>query len=423
MESDLLPDHSQDLKDGAHHPWIKPLISGDSAREGRSVPEAVWGIDIEMKSDVGTSLNIRFLLQHIVCSTLLVCHFFGSFHHIGPQTSATRITESCACTLLLQYITYFFKFNSTILLNRLRKISLVPSSTKFGASTFTTSVPLLCPHNHLFVSCRASRTMNIAHKASIGCRSMSISRGRPSRFPAPSAVASCGVYTVDGQAKPGQSENVPRVEWTDIVSPPPHLSPHPTSNLASQPPPAPLPTPSRPPPHPAYPAHHGLGVSPTLALQCPGALMALNDQRHTCFAEQFRVRGSEVGFDQRMTTAAIIGHIIECAGDHAVTLWGRSESGFATAEEMGSLIFVMTRLSLKMKRYGRPPLLPAPQTSRPDPPSEPTSSDRARPLALTPRPNPPPPTGPVTSSANRIQSHPLPLSARAATRGGARRSR
>ena len=53
-------------------------------------------------------------------------------------------------------------------------------------------------------------------------------------------------------------------------------------------------------------------------------------------------------FLQRLTSPGLIGLIIETAGNHAVTMWGRTETGFASAVEMGSLILVMTRLSVRM---------------------------------------------------------------------------
>jgi len=88
------------------------------------------------------------------------------------------------------------------------------------------------------------------------------------------------------------------------------------------------------------------------ALQ-PGDLQALHGQKHTCYVEQFRIRGGEVGPDQVASASTIVGLLQETGGNHSVMLWGRGEQGFATAREMGSLILVMTKLSLRMRRYPR----------------------------------------------------------------------
>ncbi|KDD73325.1 acyl-ACP thioesterase [Helicosporidium sp. ATCC 50920] len=67
------------------------------------------------------------------------------------------------------------------------------------------------------------------------------------------------------------------------------------------------------------------------------------------------VRAYEVGPDQRMTVLTVANLLQEAAGNHAVAMWGRSESGFASdprLTELG-LIFVMARLCIDMRRYPR----------------------------------------------------------------------
>jgi len=72
----------------------------------------------------------------------------------------------------------------------------------------------------------------------------------------------------------------------------------------------------------------------------------------TCFAETFRVRGSECDPSGLASTSSLVDLLIETAGNHAVALWGRTTDGrgFARAEEMGSLILVMSKLSLRVIR-------------------------------------------------------------------------
>lgn len=41
----------------------------------------------------------------------------------------------------------------------------------------------------------------------------------------------------------------------------------------------------------------------------------------------------------------------EIAGNHAVGMWGRTDNGFANLPSMKDLIFVMTRLQLRMHQY------------------------------------------------------------------------
>jgi len=91
----------------------------------------------------------------------------------------------------------------------------------------------------------------------------------------------------------------------------------------------------------------------TLAPLARGELQGIGGQKYTCYAEQFRIRGGEVGADQVASTATVLDILQETAGNHAVTLWGRSEDGFATAEEMKGYLLVMSKLSLRMRRYPR----------------------------------------------------------------------
>lgn len=71
------------------------------------------------------------------------------------------------------------------------------------------------------------------------------------------------------------------------------------------------------------------------------------------FYAEHRVRGYEAGPDQRATVVTIANLLQEVAGNHAVGLWGRTDSGFANLPSMKDLIFVMTRLQLRMECYPR----------------------------------------------------------------------
>jgi hypothetical protein len=44
-------------------------------------------------------------------------------------------------------------------------------------------------------------------------------------------------------------------------------------------------------------------------------------------------------------------HTQEIAGNHAVGLWGRADNGFANVPALRDLIFVMTRLQIRMLKY------------------------------------------------------------------------
>ncbi|KAI3437803.1 hypothetical protein D9Q98_000250 [Chlorella vulgaris] len=71
------------------------------------------------------------------------------------------------------------------------------------------------------------------------------------------------------------------------------------------------------------------------------------------FVESHRIRGNEVGPNQRMTITSIATLLQEAAGNHAVAMWGRSTEGFASDPSEGGLIFVMTRMQIQMEYYPR----------------------------------------------------------------------
>lgn len=71
------------------------------------------------------------------------------------------------------------------------------------------------------------------------------------------------------------------------------------------------------------------------------------------FEEEHRIRGYEVGPDQKTTMITIANLLQEAASNHVVSMWGRSDEGFATDPEMAkeNLIFVMTRMQVQMDSY------------------------------------------------------------------------
>eukprot|EP00887_Chlorella_sp_A99_P001791 scaffold19.g1791.t1 len=79
----------------------------------------------------------------------------------------------------------------------------------------------------------------------------------------------------------------------------------------------------------------------------------IKDKR--AFLEQHRIRGYEVGPDQKTSLVTIANLLQEVAGNHAVAMWGRSEEGFATHPELGrqGIIFVMTRMQIQIECYPR----------------------------------------------------------------------
>lgn len=68
-----------------------------------------------------------------------------------------------------------------------------------------------------------------------------------------------------------------------------------------------------------------------------------------------RIRGYEVGPDQQASMSTICNLLQEVASNHAVSMWGRTQAGFATDPALADqgLIFVMTRLQIQMDSYPR----------------------------------------------------------------------
>uniref|UniRef100_A0A7S0UJQ0 Acyl-[acyl-carrier-protein] hydrolase n=1 Tax=Polytomella parva TaxID=51329 RepID=A0A7S0UJQ0_9CHLO len=69
------------------------------------------------------------------------------------------------------------------------------------------------------------------------------------------------------------------------------------------------------------------------------------------FYVQFQIRGYEVRPDQKTSIGTIANLLQETAGNHAVATWGRTDSGFASLPDMRDLIFVMTRLQIRMYQF------------------------------------------------------------------------
>ncbi|GLC41093.1 hypothetical protein PLESTB_000943700 [Pleodorina starrii] len=69
------------------------------------------------------------------------------------------------------------------------------------------------------------------------------------------------------------------------------------------------------------------------------------------FREEHRIRGYEVSPDQRATVVTVANLLQEVAGNHAVGVWGRTDEGFASLPSMKNVIFVMTRLQIRMHQY------------------------------------------------------------------------
>ena len=105
---------------------------------------------------------------------------------------------------------------------------------------------------------------------------------------------------------------------------------------------------------------------------------------NTSFVQEFPVRGYEVAPNQRASMVTVanllqVSHTIkacsmqaimdhmdcmhsgtgtafmnslqELAGNHAVGMWGRAEKGFASLPNAPDIIFVMTRLQIRMEQY------------------------------------------------------------------------
>jgi len=106
---------------------------------------------------------------------------------------------------------------------------------------------------------------------------------------------------------------------------------------------------------------------------------------NTVFVEEFRIRGNEAGPDQRANIITIanllqvggwvysgarsqcsashgscwtqriafilLSRMQEVGGNHGVAMWGRSSTGFASMPGMDHLIFVATRMQIRMEAY------------------------------------------------------------------------
>lgn len=115
----------------------------------------------------------------------------------------------------------------------------------------------------------------------------------------------------------------------------------------------------------------------------PAPMDAHFEQNSTVFVEEFRIRGNEAGPDQRANIITIANllqvrkqhsgetgvnfrtapmvHMVktmsldwfmqEIGGNHGVAMWGRSSSGFAAMPGMDHLIFVATRMQIRMVAY------------------------------------------------------------------------
>lgn len=71
------------------------------------------------------------------------------------------------------------------------------------------------------------------------------------------------------------------------------------------------------------------------------------------FEEEHRIRGYEVGPNRKTTMITIANLLQEVASNHVVSMWGRSDEGFASDPEMAKdgLIFVMTRMQIQIDEY------------------------------------------------------------------------
>lgn len=100
------------------------------------------------------------------------------------------------------------------------------------------------------------------------------------------------------------------------------------------------------------------------------------EENSTVFVEEFRIRGNEAGPDQRANIITIANLLQvrnhddgaslfvlesgcslygvtmqEIGGNHGVAMWGRASSGFAAMPGMDHLIFVATRMQIRMVAY------------------------------------------------------------------------
>jgi hypothetical protein len=54
---------------------------------------------------------------------------------------------------------------------------------------------------------------------------------------------------------------------------------------------------------------------------------------------------------QRIFSQALLCRAQEVGGNHGVAMWGRANSGFAAMPGMDHLIFVATRMQIRMEAY------------------------------------------------------------------------
>ncbi len=76
-------------------------------------------------------------------------------------------------------------------------------------------------------------------------------------------------------------------------------------------------------------------------------------RENRAFEEEHRIRGYEVGPNRKTTMITIANLLQEVASNHVVSMWGRSDEGFASDPEMAKdgLIFVMTRMQIQIDEY------------------------------------------------------------------------
>lgn len=73
-----------------------------------------------------------------------------------------------------------------------------------------------------------------------------------------------------------------------------------------------------------------------------------NETKHTHARAH---RGNECGADQHANIITVANLLQEVGGNHGVALWGRADSGFASMPGMDHLIFVATRIQIRMEAY------------------------------------------------------------------------
>lgn len=83
----------------------------------------------------------------------------------------------------------------------------------------------------------------------------------------------------------------------------------------------------------------------------PDAKTGSFDATNTIFSQEFPIRGYEAEPNQHASMVTIANLLQELAGNHAVGMWGRAEKGFAALPNAPDIIFVMTRLQVRMTEY------------------------------------------------------------------------